>query len=86
VACAFKVKNTGNTHVDIEAAAQILSTQGPAVRELQLGGRDTRILPGVTRTFSIVDEQGLESGDYNVELMIRVGKKRAAYETRTLSI
>jgi len=86
VACTFKVKNTGNTHVDIEAVAQINSTQGPAVKEVQLKGRDTRILPGVTRTFSILDRQGLESGAYNVELMIRVGKKRAAYETRTFSI
>jgi len=86
VACTFKVKNTGNTHVDIEAVAQLSSTQGPTVREVQLGGRDTRILPGVTRTFSILDQQGLESGAYNVELTIRVGKKRAAYETRTFTI
>jgi hypothetical protein len=86
VTCAFRVKNTGNTHVDIEAAAQISSTQGPAVREISLEGRDIRILPGVTRTFSIIDEQGLESGTYNVELTIRTGKKRAAYETRTFSI
>jgi len=86
VTCTFKIKNTGNTHVDIEADAQINSTQGPTVKELQLEERDTRILPGVTRTFTIVDQQGVESGTYNVELTIRTGKKRAAYETRTFSI
>jgi hypothetical protein len=86
VACIFKVKNTGNNYVDIEAEAQINSTQGPAVKEVRLEGRNTRILPGVTRTFSIVDQQGLESGAYNVELTIRTGRKRAAFEARTFSI
>jgi hypothetical protein len=86
VACIFKIKNTGNTHVDIEADAQISSTQGPTVKELRLEERNTRILPGVTRTFAIVDQQGVESGTYNVDLTIRTGKKRAAYETRTFSI
>jgi hypothetical protein len=82
----FRVKNTGNTYVDIEASAQVSSTQGPAVKEISLDDRDTRILPGVTRAFTITDQQGLESGTYSVELTIRTGKKRAAYETRTFSI
>ena len=84
--CTFRIENKGNTHVDLEADAQISSTQGPAVKELRLEERDTRILPGVTRTFTIVDRQGMESGTYNVELTIRTGKKRVAYETRTFSI
>jgi hypothetical protein len=86
VACTFNVKNVGNAYVNIDATAQISSTAGPAVREIRLDNRDTRILPGVTRSFTITDQQGLEAGSYNVELTIRVGSKRAAYETRIFSI
>ena len=86
VECTFSIKNIGNTYVDIDATAQLSSTAGPAVRELRLEGRDTRILPGVTRVFTITDEQGLESGTYNVELTIRVDGRRAAYEARIFSI
>ena len=86
VACTFKVKNVGNTYVDIEATAQINDIEGPAVKEVELEERNTRILPGVTRAFSIVDEQGLESGSYDVELTIRIGNERAAYETRAFSL
>jgi hypothetical protein len=86
VACTFKIKNVGNTYVDIDATAQINDTQGPTVKEIELDRRDTRILPGVTRAFSIIDEQGLESGSYDVDLTIRIGKERAAYETRMFSL
>jgi hypothetical protein len=86
VECTFTIENVGNAHVDIDATAQISGAAGPAVRELRLDDRDTRILPGVTRTFTITDEQGLESGSYNVDLTVRVGKKRAAFERRTFGI
>jgi hypothetical protein len=86
VTCLFKIRNSGNTYVDIEATAQLNDVRGPMVKELELDEPNTRILPGVTRTFSIVDEQGLESGSYSVELSIRIGRKRAAFETHAFSI
>jgi hypothetical protein len=84
--CTFGIRNTGNTHVEIAATAEISSTAGPTVKELQLDERHPRILPGVRRVFTITDQGGLESGSYNVELTIRLGKKRVAYETRVFSI
>lgn len=73
VSINFRVENTGNCHVSIEANASISGPGGSLVNELSLPRMDTRILPGVTRVFTIADNQGLESGNYAVDLAVRVG-------------
>jgi hypothetical protein len=69
---AFRIRNTGNCHVDIDAAINVDNAEGLPVRELRLMDRDTRILPGVTRTFSVIDDQGLESGTYSADLVVNL--------------
>ena len=71
----FGVKNTGNCHVDIDATISVDDAQGLPVKELRLLERNTRILPGITRTFSVVDDLGLESGDYTADLVVSVGNE-----------
>ena len=70
---SFRVQNTGNCHVSIGADVSISGPGGRLVKEISLPGIDTRILPGVTRVFTIADNQGLESGNYTVDLAVRIG-------------
>ncbi len=75
----FKVKNSGNAHFSIDASVTIRDARGLPVRTLDLRERDTRILPGVTRTFVITDSQGVEAGAYTADLAVRIPKEKPFY-------
>jgi hypothetical protein len=86
VAFSFGASNQGNCHVDIDASLTIKDSKSIIVRELRLTDRNTRILPGLTRIFTVEDSQGFESGVYNCALTVKVGKSKVLYSTCTLKI
>jgi hypothetical protein len=86
VEIGFEIQNLGNCHVDIDAQATINGAGGKMVKELRFTGRDTRILPGVTRRFTIADQQGLEAGAYTCDINVRIGGAQAAYKSTTFKI
>ena len=75
----FRIRNTGNTHVDLQATITLNSSSGPLLQEIRLLDKDTRILPGATRTFTVTHEQGLESGSYTADLTVRAGGGNIEY-------
>jgi len=82
----FEVTNLGDCHVDIDALATIKVATGKNIKDLRLADRDTRILPGVTRRFTIPDPQGLEAGEYTCELRVMLGTKNAGYKSANFRI
>jgi hypothetical protein len=86
VTFVFGANNQGNCHVDIDVSLTIKDSKSIIVRELRIADRNTRILPGLTRIFTMEDIQGFESGVYNCALTVRVGKSKAVYSNCTLKI
>jgi hypothetical protein len=86
VEIVFEIQNMGNHHIDIDAQATINGSGGKMVKELRFPGRDTRILPGVTRKFTITDQQGLEAGAYTCDVSVRVGGSQVAFKSGSLKI
>ena len=86
VTFGFGANNQGNCHVDIDASLTIKDPKSIIVREIRMMDRNTRILPGLIRVFTMEDTQGFESGVYNCALTVRVGKGKALYSTCTLKI
>jgi hypothetical protein len=86
VTFSFGANNQGNCHVDIDASLTIKDPKSVIVREIRLLDRNTRILPGLTRVFAMEDTQGFESGVYNCQLVLKIGKGKALYSTCTLKI
>jgi hypothetical protein len=86
VTFSFGANNQGNCHVDIDASLTVKDPTSVIVREIRLLDRNTRILPGLTRVFTMEDSQGFESGVYNCQLVVKVGKGKAVYSTCALKI
>lgn len=79
VTFSFEANNQGNCHVDIDATITVKDSKSVTVREIRMTERNTRILPGVRRTFDLEDTQGFESGAYTCELTMKVEKSKAVY-------
>jgi hypothetical protein len=78
-ALTFTLENLGGIHVTIDATIAIRDSRGKPIRDLRLLEKNRVILPQTKRTFTMSDAQGMESGDYEAELSVKIGNKMAAY-------